>query len=140
MRLGGPTGSAMPLMWAHAEYIKLLRSTFDGKVFDVIPEVASRYLGKRGSHRQLEIWKLNRQTATVKRGYTLRILVPAPFRLHWSDDQWQTAQDTMSSSTAIGIEYVDIPVKASQKSPLHSTFFWKADSRWENNDYVVAMA
>ena len=40
--LGKPTGSAMPLMWAHAEYIKLLRSTADGKVYDAIPEVAER--------------------------------------------------------------------------------------------------
>ncbi len=30
-------GSAMPLMWAHAEYIKLLRSTADGKVYDTVP-------------------------------------------------------------------------------------------------------
>ena len=44
MRLGEPTGSAMPLMWAHAEYVKLLRSAADGKVFDQIPEVAERYL------------------------------------------------------------------------------------------------
>jgi glucoamylase len=47
MFLGRPTGSAMPLMWAHAEYVKLLRSASDGQVFDLIPEVASRYLGNR---------------------------------------------------------------------------------------------
>jgi glucoamylase len=140
MLLGRPTGSAMPLMWAHAEYIKLLRSTLDGKVFDLIPEVASRYLGKRKRRHQLEIWKFNRQPASVKRGYTLRIQVPATFQLHWSSDEWHTVQDTLSSSTALGIEFVDIPVKASQKSPLQFTFFWKADSRWENRDYVVAMA
>ena len=33
MLSGRPTGSAMPLMWAHAEYIKLLRSVADGQVF-----------------------------------------------------------------------------------------------------------
>src|SRR5208337_3395901 len=38
MQFGKPTGSAMPLMWAHAEYIKLLRSVRDGKAFDLIPE------------------------------------------------------------------------------------------------------
>ena len=42
--LGRPTGSAMPLMWAHAEYIRLLRSTHDGVVFDRISAVADRYL------------------------------------------------------------------------------------------------
>jgi glucoamylase len=26
MKFGGPTGSAMPLCWAHAEYISLVRS------------------------------------------------------------------------------------------------------------------
>jgi hypothetical protein len=41
----------MPLMWAHAEYIKLLRSTADGKVYDAIPEVAERYLGTRERNR-----------------------------------------------------------------------------------------
>src|ERR1019366_3162417 len=35
MFLGRPTGSAMPLMWAHGEYIKLLRSVSDGRVFDL---------------------------------------------------------------------------------------------------------
>ena len=31
---GGPTGAAIPLVWAHAEYIKLVRSVADGRVFD----------------------------------------------------------------------------------------------------------
>ena len=43
MYRGRPTGSAMPLMWAHAEYIKLLRSVRDGKVSDQIVDVAKRY-------------------------------------------------------------------------------------------------
>ena len=42
MHLGRPTGSAMPLAWAHAEYIKLVRLAADGRVFDLIPEVADR--------------------------------------------------------------------------------------------------
>ena len=28
---GGPAGSAMPLVWAHSEYLKLLRSAYDGR-------------------------------------------------------------------------------------------------------------
>jgi glucoamylase len=56
MYRGRPTGAAMPLMWAHAEYIKLLRSVFDGKVFDFIPEVADRYIVNRKACKALEIW------------------------------------------------------------------------------------
>ena len=34
---GQPTGSAMPLVWAHAEYLKLIRSLTDGTIFDLPP-------------------------------------------------------------------------------------------------------
>src|SRR4029077_5706944 len=43
MYLGRPTGGAMPLAWADAEYIKLVRSAADGEVFDLVSEVAERY-------------------------------------------------------------------------------------------------
>ena len=84
MLLGRPTGSAMPLMWAHAEYIKLLRSVADGRVFDLIPEVAERYLSGRNTRHRFEVWKHNRQVRRIRNGHTLRIQVPAPFRLHWT--------------------------------------------------------
>ena len=38
---GGPTHSAAPLGWAHAEYVKLCRSLAEGKVFD-LPSVCGR--------------------------------------------------------------------------------------------------
>jgi glucoamylase len=139
MYLGRPTGSAMPLMWAHSEYIKLLRSIFDGKEFDLIPEVASRYLGRRKGDQLYEVWKHNRQVRSVKRGYTLRIQVPAPFRLHWSANEWQTVKDTPSSTTTLGVEFVDIPIPATQRASIRFTFFWTASERWEGRDYIVSI-
>src|ERR1041384_337129 len=35
---GRPSGSAMPLVWAHAEHVKLLRSLADARVFDMPPQ------------------------------------------------------------------------------------------------------
>ncbi|HLW82082.1 MAG TPA: glycoside hydrolase family 15 protein [Candidatus Acidoferrales bacterium] len=137
MFLGRPTGSAMPLMWAHAEYVKLLRSVSDGRVFDLIPEVASRYLGDRKARQLFEIWKPNRQVRAVKRGYTLRVQVPAPFRLHWTNDEWHTAKDSPSATTTFGVEFVDIPIAAGQKAPIRFTFFWPKSNSWEGRDYLV---
>ncbi len=137
MFLGRPTGSAMPLMWAHAEYVKLLRSASDGHVFDLIPEVASRYLGDRKACQLLEIWKPNRQVRAVKRGCTLRLQVPAPFQLHWTNDEWHTVKDTPSATTTFGIEFVDIPIAAGQKAPIRFTFFWPKSNSWEGRDYLV---
>lgn len=44
---GKPTGSAMPLVWAHAEYIKLRRSLADGAVFDMPRVSFQRYVEGR---------------------------------------------------------------------------------------------
>jgi glucoamylase len=140
MYRGKPTGSAMPLMWAHAEYIKLLRSVHDGKVADLSPDVANRYLSA-GAHRQLfEIWKFTRQARSVKHGYVLRLQVETAFRLHWSGDEWRTVQDTASSATKLGVEFVDLPIPAAQRAPIRFTFFWTASNSWEGRDFMVAVA
>ena len=41
---GKPTGSAMPLTWAHSEYIKLCRSLAEKRVFDMPVSVYERYV------------------------------------------------------------------------------------------------
>ena len=137
MFLGRSTGSAMPLMWAHAEYTKLLRSVADGRVFDLVPEVAERYLSRRKTGHLLEVWKHTRQVSSVRQSSTLRIQVPAPFRLHWTSDEWQTINDAVSVGTALGIEFVDIKIPAGQRAPVRFTFFWTNNNSWEGRDYVV---
>src|SRR5207302_4331541 len=137
MYLGKPTGAAMPLMWAHAEYIKLLRSASDGKVFDLIPAVAQRYLGERKNCRCLEIWKHNRQCRTVRKGYTLRIQAPAAFRLHWTKDEWQSIHDMDSSGTLLKVHFLDIPIVPEQRAPIRFTFFYPESGRWGGWDYIV---
>jgi glucoamylase len=138
--LGGPTGSAMPLMWAHAEYIKLLRSARDQKGFDLIPEVAGRYTRDRSLCKLLEVWKFNRRPSKVKRGFILRVQAPQPFRLHWSIDDWLTQEETQSSPTALEIEFVDVNIPtAPHESPLRFTFLWTDTKRWEGRDYDVAI-
>jgi glucoamylase len=129
----------MPLMWAHAEYIKLLRSVRDGKVSDLIPDVATRYLGARADRKLFEVWKFTRQVRSVKRGYVLRIQVPASFQLRWSDDEWQTVKDTPSSATTLGVEFADIPIAASQQASIRFTFFWTTSNSWEGRDFLVSI-
>ncbi|SRR5579883_450571 len=139
MYFGQPTGSAMPLMWAHAEYIKLLRSYHDGQVFDFIPAVANRYLNDRSQCKLLEIWKFNRQVDKVKKGYTLRIQALTPFQLHWSQDNWQSVRDILSTSTKLGVDCVDILVSDNQQQSINFTFFWIDSSQWEQRNYTVAV-
>ncbi|MHB2035320.1 MAG: glycoside hydrolase family 15 protein [Nitrososphaerales archaeon] len=136
---GGPTGSAMPLMWAHAEYIKLLRSVSDGNIFDMIPDVSKRYISERSNCKSLEIWKPNRRARSAKSGSTLRVQSPTAFSLHWSSNEWGMVNDTDSTSTALGVEFVDIPISSTQKGSIRFTFFWRESRQWEGRDYEVAV-
>ena len=136
---GRPTGAAMPLVWAHAEYIKLLRSTADGQPFDLIPIVAARYLSTSG-RSDLEVWKPTRQVRHIASGHTLRIQAPQPFRLHWSRDGWPTVQDTDSEETGLGIHFVDLQAGSAGPEPIWFTFFWTAEQRWEGRDYEVRIS
>lgn len=137
--LGGPTGAAMPLMWAHAEYIKLLRSAADGIVFDHIPLVADRYLTDRRRCRRLEIWKPNRQPRAVAAGFTLRVQAPRPFVMRWTRDDWSTMEDATAATSGLGVEYVDIQIDDRQQSAIRFTFLWLDTSQWEGTDYEVAV-
>ena len=136
-RLGEPTGAAMPLVWAHAEYIKLLRSARDGRVFDRFDEVADRYQHGRG-RRHLEAWKFNRKADHVHAGGALLVIAEAPFRLIFTRDEWQT-NAVLDSEAALGLHSVEIAVPERQRAPVRFTFFWPEAQRWEGTDFVVTV-
>ncbi len=136
MFFGKATGSAIPLMWAHAEYVKLVRSVIDNKIFDRIDPVAERYCNDK-PRRIIEVWKMNRQVRKVPAGALLRVQASSPFILHWSDDEWTTPRDIISTPTALGIEYADIEISSPQSTPVRFTFHWPLDNQWQGTDYTV---
>ncbi len=138
MKLGRPNGAAMPLMWAHAEYIKLARSVADHEVFDLIPIVADRYRKGRG-RSDLEVWKAFRQVAAIAEGDTLRVQAAEPFLLHWSGDDWASAEDLDSTDSGLGIHFVDVPTSHRRLKAMQFTFYWTQEGRWEGRDYLVTV-
>jgi glucoamylase len=135
---GGPTGSSMPLAWAHSEYLKLVRSVSDGAVFDRIPLVAQRYLTLHAAS-PLEVWNWNRRIPTMLRGKTLRIQARDRFTIHWSLDGWASVRETQSTTTAVGIDFADVVTDQHTQGPLLFTFYWPSAARWEGVDYQVTL-
>jgi glucoamylase len=135
---GGPAGSAMPLVWAHAEYLKLLRSVNDGQVFDRVDAVAERYANGR-ERSKLEVFKLRRPVKEIKAGHTLRIIAQEHFRVLWTVDNWVTV--TAVESTTLGFvgSFADVPTKAEQTGALSFTLFWPMENRWEGRNFDVAI-
>ncbi len=76
---GRPTGSAMPLVWAHAEYVKLLRSLRDGAVFDLPPQTVQRYLVEK-TQPLCRDWRENWRRSRMPAGQVLRVELDSPWR------------------------------------------------------------
>lgn len=105
---GLPTSAAVPLAWAHAEYIKLVRSLTDGRVFDWIEPVHARYAAEPRRNATLEIWSTNRKLTTIVRGRTLRIIAGEPFEVTWTATDWQNRDRCTGAGTSVGVWSVDI--------------------------------
>jgi len=138
--LGGPAGSAMPLVWAHSEYLKLLRSAADGRVFDLIPIVEERYA--KGNHPPcgIEVFKvLRRQIRVMPAGKALRITSANRFLVRWSADGWATQQDLESTQLGYLGSYADLPTAKGQTGSLIFTVYWPDEDRWEGKNFEVEL-
>jgi glucoamylase len=137
LELGMATEAALPLVWAHAEYVKLARSIADGKVVDWIPEVANRYASRKRRPPPREVWKFSRQPTILPLGWPLRIQAGAPFTLHWSEDAWQSSHDLASTPTSLGLHFVDLPPLEGSLGAYTFTFYWPDSQRWEGRDFSI---
>ncbi|MGA8161401.1 MAG: glycoside hydrolase family 15 protein [Acidobacteriaceae bacterium] len=138
--LGGPAGSAMPLVWAHSEYLKLLRSAADHRVYDCIPIVEERYAQGRHPESHIEVFKvLRRQIRQITAGKTLRITTAARFQVIWSPDSWQTTHVMDSTQLGYAGSYADLPTTPDQTGSLTFTFFWPDENRWEGRNFEVIL-
>ncbi len=135
--LGKHTGSARPLVWAHAEYIKLLRSIRDGKPFDRLQIVEDRYLGDRKECSRIEVWKFNRKVRRIKKGFRLRIIAGAQFVLHWSPDGWNSVHDETSLDSGLGLFYYDFDPAELKSEKITFTFYWTESENWEGKDFEI---
>ena len=118
--LGRPSGSAMPLVWAHAEHVKLCRSLSDGAVFDTPPQTVARYLRERTPPR-VQPWRPDWRPATIAQGRVLRLDLPHGGEVAWSIDGWKTEQTLATKDNGIGLQVAEIPT-ASLPAGTHLAF------------------
>ncbi len=134
---GRPSGSAMPLAWAHAEYVKLLRSLRDGRVFDLPAEAAERYARlKTGS--PFAVWRFNLKCTRIPQQKTLRIETLAPAIVHWTCDEWHTVDDFPTRDTGFGLHTAELPTRnLASGATIRFTFYWRNAARWEGTDFQI---
>jgi glucoamylase len=137
--IGHPSGSAMPLVWAHAEYLKVCRSLFDGRIFDQPAQTVERYLVQQKTSDRI-IWRFNNKVRSMPANKTLRVETLAPAIVHWSADGWRTAHDTPTRDTTLGVHIADLGTRhLSCGDRVCLTFYWPDAERWEQVDFLVCI-
>ena len=134
---GRPTGSAMPLVWAHSEHIKLIRSIADGAVFDQPPQGLARYVEAK-TRSALRLWRYDNRITTIPAGQVLRIEVKDAAMVHWGVNGWIDTRDADLEQSAFSTFFVDLPVSDHHiGTSIDFTLFWHHTGHWEGTDFHV---
>jgi glucoamylase len=135
---GEGTGSATPLVWAHAEYIKLLRSRRDRGGCDIIPELYERYV-EHATTSNLTAWKVNKPVVRVSATHTLRIVSHEAGKIVWSADGWISKGQERLRPTGLGVYYHDFGASALKAGTTLTFTFRYNNDRWEGKDYEITV-
>ena len=135
---GKHAGSAMPLVWAHSEYIKLCCSIREERVFDMPKPAWERYVQKK-SPSKLAAWRFDQPINTMTKGKKLRIETHAPGTVFWTSDGWETQKTAPTRDTGLGIHVADLPTTKLKQGQVSFSFLWEESDNWEGRDFSVAI-
>ena len=132
-----PSGSAMPLVWAHAEYLKLCRSLADSRVFDTPQQTVKRY-SQVEKRTKFTTWAFNHKVRKMQNGNTLRLFLSAPARVIWSSDEWVTQMEHETHDSTFGVHLVDLSTRRLKAgTTIQFTISWLEKERWDGRNYTV---
>ncbi|HRQ11210.1 MAG TPA: glycoside hydrolase family 15 protein [Trueperaceae bacterium] len=98
---GKPSGSAMPLVWAHAEFLKLLQATSDRRPLELLDAVEKRYGFKAPKPRTWH-WRPDTPFGTIPKGKELVVEAPRMFELEYQLDG-ETPQRQAATLQGLGV-------------------------------------
>lgn len=137
LRPGRPTGGAMPLVWAHAEFVKLAASRAAGRPLDRLDAVWARYRGERPLARE-RIWT---PAAPIERTDAAGLWIVLPFAatLHLGFDGWRDARDVPAEALGLGLHGVRLGADALRDRACLD-FTWRdAGDVWHAARYRLAI-
>ncbi|HVB76691.1 MAG TPA: glycoside hydrolase family 15 protein [Candidatus Nitrosotalea sp.] len=117
LRVGLPSGSAAPLGWAHAEYLRLLVAYATAQLPDATEPVRRRYAD--GSPPALaQIWHERHRFSSFPAGRQVKIQLDERGAVTCSADGWASHVDIEAYPTGLGLWVADLP--STQLAPGHS--------------------
>jgi glucoamylase len=107
LQIGRPTGSAMPLAWAHAEFVRLAASMRRGYPSDRLAVVWNRYHGKRPVPH-VSCWFEHAPIRSVPVNAELRVCLREPgiVRAQHVEGTWE--QNVPTRDSGLGLHLADL--------------------------------
>jgi glucoamylase len=134
---GRPTGSAMPLAWTHAEFIKLVVSRSLGRAFDRPERVWERYAGRRPRLERI-VWCAHAPASELPEGVALTVAATAPATFRWGFDGWKDIRECRTTATALGLHIVDIDTRALKSGRwIDLTYRLEPGGEWAGRDFRI---
>ncbi len=131
---GRPTGSAMPLVWAHAEFVKLATLAARGAPIDAPRAVTERYLSARAAARWS--WRDSTPIDDIPPATDLLIEADQPFVVHLGHDGWTDAHDVTADPLPFGRYGVNVG-RAQLAGWRTVEFTRRFASGWEGVDHSI---
>jgi glucoamylase len=106
---GQPTGSAMPLAWAHAEFVKLMLSSQLGHAFDCPQAMLER---QRNGPPSRSVWSERAPASSFFAGSDLRVNLGCAAEIAWRADTEAERRRTSTRESLPGVHSAVLPTKA----------------------------
>jgi glucoamylase len=151
---GRPCGSAMPLLWAHAEFLKLLVARDRRRPIELLHAVEQRYLGSnsgskgsigeqttprpRGPTALVWHWRDEVPVLHLEAGRALVIEDRMAFTLHFGFDGWQRTEVRTAVMEPFGLWGVRLSAE-DFADVLLLNFTRRFGERWEGIDHRVSL-
>lgn len=133
---GRPTGSAMPLVWAHAEFLMLMVARSEGRPLERLDAVWSRWKGKR-PHSLNWHWRDSVPFDEFPTGCSILIESDRPFTLHFGHDGWKDVHEEDSQPVGLDVQAVRLSAASLRRhQTLDFTRRFGGDG-WEGRDWQL---
>jgi glucoamylase len=137
---GKPTGGVMPLVWAHAEFLKLLRARREKRPIELLNSL-EEHLRRKTATVGTWHWRTDTPFDALPANRDLLVEMESPFVLHMGFDGWKAVEDRSSAALPFGRHGVRLGKdELAGNRVLDLTRYFSRDSKWEGNDYHIWIA
>ncbi len=131
---GKPSGSAMPLVWAHSEFLRLAVAIGTGKPVETL-DCVTAHLAGASPKVEARRWRSGTPLRVLPQGGTLVVEDPMPFSLHFSWDGWHSVEDEESRPLPFGMNGVSLTIPPAATGLVFTRRF---EAGWEGMNHTVA--